>query len=97
MAMDSWMKILLLAIGGGFVFCFLSFGFISIMERERRAARYAFLLAMGTGLLFSLSSLLGPRAVNIVLLVIGVAALLLLVLFLLSIGRVSRGFEPPEI
>jgi hypothetical protein len=94
--MNSATDIILTILGLILFFGFGAFGWLSIREREYRAAWIAFGLAVLTSLPFFLASLL-PIAIKLVILggivALGVAAVLL---FLLPIGRIERGHDVPH-
>jgi len=92
----SLTEVILLVIGGFLVIGFIYFGFVSIREHEKRAARRAFLLAIGTALLFVLASFLNPTGQTIVLMMIAIILLVLAVLFFLPIGKISHAYKAPE-
>jgi hypothetical protein len=72
-----------------------AFGFVSLHEGEKRAARVAFGLAGAAGLAFFLAALL-PAAVKVGLLIaLGVSLIALAILFFWPMGRVSLGSDTP--
>ncbi len=83
-------------IGCGLALTFGAFGLSSLAERERRAARLAFVLA-ALGLVIGLGfSLLSEPISRIGLIIVGIMGVLFAVLFILPIGRVSIGPEQPQ-
>ncbi len=76
----------LLVLGLGLALALLAFGWISIREREPRAARWAFALAVGSALLSLLAASLPFSVQRGVLITLAAAALVTVVVWLLPIG-----------
>jgi ferredoxin len=89
-------SIILNVFGSLILITFGYFGFLSIREREKRAARISFLIALlGSIPLFGISFL----NLTVRLMAVGVIILLIIIfiiLFLLPIGRVERKREEPR-
>jgi ferredoxin len=76
--------------------CLGGYGFSSWRERERRAARVAFGVALTLSLAFGLSALLPDRIRLAILSIVALGLLGGVVLFLLPIGRIERGPDVPH-
>ncbi|MCJ7623620.1 MAG: 4Fe-4S dicluster domain-containing protein [Anaerolineaceae bacterium] len=88
-------SIIMIVIGSLILIAFGYFGFLSLHEREKRAARISFLIALlGPIPLFGLSTLdLTVRLVTVGIIIILI--IIFLILFLLPIGRVDHLGEEP--
>jgi len=94
--MESILSLLLVGMGLLWAAGFALFGYVSIAEGERGAARVAFGLA-GAGLLIFIPSSLGPAGLKIAVSgMIGITLVCLLILFFLPIGRVRVGSDSPQ-
>ncbi len=93
--MENLTQITLLIIGAAFSLSLVAFGFLSIAEKERRAARVSFSGAVLGTIFFILAASL-PNATRVALLLI-LATLFLgfLILFFLPIGKIKVGNDTP--
>jgi reductive dehalogenase len=78
------------------VFALGAFGILSLLEREKRAARMAFVLAILSGVCLGLVALLPLWVRWLVLGALGGGALCLLVLFLLPVRKLGTDAGAPE-
>jgi ferredoxin len=88
--------VLLIIVGLVVLFLFGAFSLTSLREREQRAARVAFVVAVTASLPFFLATLLPVQAQLIILILVAVVVLAGLILFLLPVGRVERGNDVPH-
>ncbi|MBI9043395.1 MAG: 4Fe-4S dicluster domain-containing protein [Anaerolineaceae bacterium] len=78
-----------------FLIGFSAFGFISIKEKEKRAARISFIIAMPGAALFFFFALLPLTFKIALLMLIAFAALAFIVMFFIPIGKIVRGQDTP--
>jgi ferredoxin len=87
---------LLIALALVALICLGAFGLASWRDRERRASRLAFGLAIAVALSFGLSALLPPQSRLAIVSIVALVLLASVLLFLLPIGRIERGPDIPH-